>query len=737
MTALKTRSSLFSAISIAALILLFVCSCQTKKSEIPTDPHNPANIAKNMIGSGALFFDGGLSDEFKGLTAKNAQEQPNVMKALSGMSEADLLSIMTAEKISLLALPTRNKAQSGSIYHKCTNAGELDLFSVLYVDEDITLIAPTNNAYVFDNEKAFGVFSYIRSGLIGSLDKRALPAGLDAKTPGEVVIDLRFTSEEGFNKEIGRIRARGQSVAEAIDAAIKKAADRYAKWGGGLNVESIQDYLNHSRLTFTIFRERGYLGENNRGFLNQQFNIGLDGLVIALKDGTTVILTPDKSKLLREEDLTKMIELEFRNQKIANKDAWKDKETGLYKFRVVEYTEKQPNGEPVKLFRGVEYVPYSAMTKEEIDKGFRDGAEWLLSIFDPDSKMFKYTYWAVADRYQTNQYNLIRHGLATLTLIQAFELYGDERFLTAAEKAIDFIWSLTEYEGKLAMFRHPKYDPGYKLGGAGVILQAACQFNRQKRMPQWDKQMKGLAEFMMVLLEENGHYKSFYTKPGQKEDNKEITIYPGEANLALVYMFSLYGDKRYLDTVKRAVNDYYRNWFNDKKNPRGKGSLGAYIPWEMTAMGEYWKVTKEDFAAEFAYEMANWVVDNWFAVYPENVWYKDYEGAIMNTQSPYFTPPWNSGVYGEGLISVWEVAKLRGDKDMQKKLQKVVLGNARFTRNLQYRDVSSYYLPNPARARGCIPSSFHKDDCRLDFAYHCLTVDYRMIKWFEEADYKL
>jgi len=738
MTALVNgKSSLLSAVLSAVLTLIMACACQTEKSENPADPHNPAAIAKTAMGSGILYFDEAISGEFQGLATKNASSLPNVLQALNGSSESDLLKAMKADNVTLLALPTRNKSKSGSIYHKCTYAGELDLFSVIYVDEDMTLIAPTHSAYVFDPDKAFAVFSYIRASLIKSSDKHPLSDDLAAKTPGETVIDLRFTSEEGFNKEIGRIRARGSSVAEAIDAAIKKASERYAAWGGGMNVESIQEYLNHARMTLTIFRERGYLAENNRGFLNQQINIGLDGLVIALKDGNTVILTPDKSKLLREEDLTRMIELELRNQKIANKDVWKEKDTELYKFRVVEYTEKQPNGEAVKLFRGVEYVPYSAMTKEEIDRGFRDGAEWLLSIFDPASGMFKYTYWAVADRYQTNQYNLIRHGLATLTLIQAFELYGDERFLNAAQKAIEYIWTLTEYEGKLAMFRHPKYDPGYKLGGAGVILQAACQFNRHKRMTEWDRQLKGLAEFIMVLQEKNGHYKSFYTKPGQKEENKEITIYPGEANLALVYMYNLFGDKRYLETVKKAVNSYYRKWFNDKKNPRGKGSLGAYIPWEMTAMGEYWKVTKEDFAAEFAYEMANWVVDNWFAVYPDNVWYKDFEGAIMNAQSPYMTPPWNSGVYGEGLISVWEIAKLRGDKDMQKKLQKVVLGNARFTRNLQYRDVSSYYLPNPSRARGCIPSSFHKDDCRLDFAYHCLTVDFRIIKWFDEEDYKL
>ncbi len=153
-------------------------------------------------------------------------------------------------------------------------------------------------------------------------------------------------------------------------------------------------------------------------------------------------------------------------------------------------------------------------------------------------------------------------------------------------------------------------------------------------------------------------------------------------------------------------------------------------------MGEYWKLTKDDFAAEYAYEMANWIVDNWFGEYPGSVWFKDWDGAIKNSLKPYKMPPWNSGVYGEGLVSVWQIAKLRGDKKMEEKLLKVVHGNARFTRNLQYREGSSYYLPNPKAAIGCIPSSMLKDDCRLDFAYHCLTVNYRILRWFDDGDYK-
>ena len=731
-------------------VLAFSCDGQPKVEKADISALDSA-LQKRLadVKGSVILTHSGVQSEFKGLeqSSKTEAQLPEVWKLLGYAKEKTLLEQMEKEKVVAIAIPSdiaKGQVPSGSVLESLLNSGELDQFSFLSVDSKKMVFAPTAKAYRQNLARLKNVIAYTRAKLAGSAEVTPLPRAFNEVLAEECTLDLRLTGSGGFNKKIGLVRGNGKSPALALDDAIAKAKDRFEKrGGGGFTATTLDGYMGEALVTLNFHREKAPVLLSGKKLLNA-ISLGLDGLEfevpVAAKDGkksgktTTLLITPFKSKLYTPKSAEVLLQMAFEKANM-DKSAWKGAGVKIRKFRTLDLTERTPGGEVIKLFRGAEYVDPAHLNRAAVNDAFRSGAEWLLNILDEEKRMFKYEYYATKDKYRKNRYNIIRHGLATLTLIQAYELYGEERFLKGGRLAIEWVLDMLEWEGKMAYFHHPKYDRKYKLGGAGVMVQAMCEYYRLKKVPEWEKAMKGLGEFMMHMQEENGHYRSFYNKPGQKRDDKEVTIYPGEASLALVRLYVIFKDKRFLDTVGDAFK-YYSEWFNSSKSNRSKGNLGPFVPWDMSAMSEYWEVVKDDAVATYTYQMADWVIDNWYAWGDEDTYWKDYVGGFKGSKHKSNMPIWNSGVYGEGIASAYRLAALRGDTAKMEKYRKATHLTIRFIKNLQYRPGSVYYLPAPADATGAIPSSFHQDDCRLDYAYHCLTVNYRALRYFKDEDYK-
>ncbi len=728
------RSGIYSLIVILAA--LWISGCPASPG---TKFETTVKKWADAYGGGNVFTLDSFRENLKSLakSVKTEKDQAELTKALKGHDETAVLKAMAAANIKILALPRRipNPMDvSGSVIQSLLNAGTYEHFSVLYIDEATILAGPSAEAYRISDKELASVMAYTRAGLSGK-PAGSLPSSFSSALLQPGVVDLRFTDPNGYNRNLGRVRGRGKTAKAALDDAIKKAIGRYErKGGGGMTAEPFGTFLESAAVTVNFYKESGLI-DLSAGKAPNEISLGLDGLIVRIPNrDKPVFATPDRPRLLRTDNFNKYMEALLKREGLE-KDAWKKPGVTLEKFRELAFSERKPGGEVVRLWRGTEWVRVEDLTKDAVLQGFKEGADWLVSSFHEDTRMFDYEYYAVRDSVKKNRYNIIRHGLATLTMIQAYELMKDERYLKTAKLAIEWVLDLVEWEGNMAMFRHKRFDPKYKLGGAGTMLQAMCEYVRFQPVPEWEKPMKGLAEFIMNLQKENGHYRSFYTKPGQKPDDKEVTIYPGEANLALVRMYHLFKDQRYLDTVEKAFQ-YYSKWFNDTKSPKRKGNLGAFVPWDMSAMMEYYEIVKKPEVAAYAYEMADWILDNWYVFGPKQTYWKDYVGGFHGSKRKTDRPIWNSGVYGEGIASIFQLTKLAQHAEKTPKYRKAAFLTIRFVRQSQYREGSSYFLPAPGNALGCIPANFEMDDCRLDYAYHCLTVNYRALRFFDEADWK-
>ncbi len=678
-------------------------------------------------------------------------------KALKGMDEEKAYEALGKAGVGFVFIKSdqAKKAKPGSVLWKLANNGQIRAFSALLISRDEILFQRTAQAYLLDQAERTQVIANLRE-LIAGKQPTSWPDGFTDKLSQKAMVRLRLTDpEKGIQRTIGTLYADGPTVKEAVENVAKFAAGKI-KSRGQLKGQSVEDFLSGQILTLNLFRERGVFTKYDRRLMDLQFSVGVEGLTFVQKEKSTVHIPAYKAMDWKTDSAPKFMQKAAKDHDLAKKvGETKDRkgkkspkyeyayEKGLAevgKFRQVDLTEVTPKGEVLELYRQRELIPVEKMGRYELARGLKDGADWLMDNFHPQTKKFTYSYFARTGKTDTRNYNLIRHGLATLTLIQAYEIFGDEKYLEAGKLAIEFILDLVIWDKlrpKMAYFRLEKNDPTPKTGGAGVMLQAMCEYWRFKQEPGWEKVMKGLAEFIMFMNDdETGKYYSFL-KPHDKEPNKkrDVWIYPGEANLALARMYGHFKDKRYLDTIENTLK-FYPDWFRNGKSNKRKGNQAPYVPWEMSAMLEYWEHTKDQRALDFANDMAEWVVTYWQVEHLYDRYHPDFHGGYGRNQREWDIPVWNSGVYGEGVTSVWYLNKLAKVSDKQERWGKSVAAVARFIRQIQYQPGSQYWIPTPPKAQGCIPSNYFTDDCRLDFTYHCLTVNYRVLRWFTDEDYQ-
>lgn len=661
-----------------------------------------------------------------GVSPKTEEQAPATSNALRGKDEAALLAAMQKEGLLYLVLPNEDRNikswPAGSIGERLAAAGPQTLFARRYVDDGRVLYTPKVAALTPSEPEIAALFAYARATLSGA-QAPALPERFTAPAKRPLSLELRFTSQSEALPPYFR-RGEGMSVKEALDKAIAPLKQN----------PNTAERLPKALLRLNLWAETAPMALDARS-RQTQVALGVDGLILRSKgpQSREIVLTPDKARLNRANSVERLIQVALR-QLGGGKELTADN-VAIEVFRPLELAEKAPGGAVAALLRGADYLPPAAMTKEETLVSFKDAADWLLANFDREKKMYGYNYFVVRNNFDTRNYNIVRHGLATLTMLQAYEITKDRRYLETAKLATEWVLALVEWDGKLALFKHEKLDPKYKLGGAGTMLQVMTEYYRLEKIPEWEKVMKGMAEFIIAMQEENGHYRSYYTKAGEKPDNNEVTIYPGEANLALLRMYKIFKDKRYLSTVDKAFT-YYSKWFNGKKSPDSKSDLGAFVPWDMSAMLEYYELVKRDEVAAYAYSMADWVIDNWFIFGDKETYWPDYVGGIHNSKAKWDMPIWNSGVYGEGIASVFQIAELHGDKERAAKYRLATHRITRFVRQIQFNGANLALLPDPAKAKGCIPSDFFGEDCRIDYVYHCMTTAYRELAHFDEADWQ-
>lgn len=174
-----------------------------------------------------------------------------------------------------------------------------------------------------------------------------------------------------------------------------------------------------------------------------------------------------------------------------------------------------------------------------------------------DNGQFVYGYFPCFDRPIAN-YNTLRHASSTYALVEAWELTNNPLLLVAIEKAINFLLDVcikqvqTSSGIKLAFLIENGNE--IKLGGNAVCILALVKYSQVSGTRQHDQLLEALASGIVAMQDsETGRFNHVLNFPELTvKETFRIIYYDGEAAFALLRLYDLTNDERWLIVVEQA-----------------------------------------------------------------------------------------------------------------------------------------------------------------------------------------
>ena len=120
--------------------------------------------------------------------------------------------------------------------------------------------------------------------------------------------------------------------------------------------------------------------------------------------------------------------------------------------------------------------------------------------------------------------------------------------------------------------------------------------------------------------------------------------------------------------------------------------------------------------------------------------FSDMQGRFYDPVRPFFGPPHASstGVYLEGLIDAFTVAKQLGDRVRAENYRVAIVRGIRSLMQLQFKDgVDCFYIKHVGRVMGGLRTTVYDNTIRIDNVQHGLMALLKIIKRFSESDYTI
>jgi hypothetical protein len=192
-----------------------------------------------------------------------------------------------------------------------------------------------------------------------------------------------------------------------------------------------------------------------------------------------------------------------------------------------------------------------------------DGSEFLARQVSFEGR-FIYGYHPCFDR-PIGAYNTLRHASTTYAMIEAYEVTRSDILGDAIERSIE---CLTRHlishallpDGQVAAFLLEASNE-IKLGGNAVAILALAKYATVFGDDSHDELMEKLALGICFMQDrETGAFKHVLKFPSLQTQEEFRTIYyEGEAAFALMRLYDLTGDDRWLDAVERAFRHFIRS----------------------------------------------------------------------------------------------------------------------------------------------------------------------------------
>lgn len=540
-----------------------------------------------------------------------------------------------------------------------------------------------------------------------SLEGKKVDIKLDGAPSGYPVIITLFKPE---TKPCFAISPAGLSLYEAITEAtaqLKKKSCFYY----------YEKAMDDTRVKLDLAYNEKPLKTNALEKLTKKIEPGIHGLILET-GGKRFFQLPEEliyeswaqiretrilGKKLTRKQLRKLCSLAD-----AKQDCWQDKKYSISTFEIESFIETSSGGGVVDLYRGNARVSPEPLTTERILEAAKMAGDYLVRNQKEDGS-YVYIYYPEFDKEDPG-YGFVRHVGTIYGLFQLYRATGEDRYKEAAIKAFKYA---ERY------FEIPKEAPhtailNYKgesaaLGSMAIAVLALIEAPEDFLDKHYIELRERFGNALIFMQIEDGRFYSYFSQAVRKEiPKKQARYFPGEAFLALVRLYEVTKDKKWLDAAKKAANYQMAEFWR----------TGVPDNWVIQAMSRLYRIEQNPEYKRACYAMADYNWNHQWGTGLKNLPYPDYYGGYNNATPPRSTP---AASRTEAANEAFALALFANDKDKIEQYAEAVLAAVRFDMDCQYREENSYFLLKPWKALGGIKGSLIANDIRIDYCQHAIT----------------
>lgn len=183
-----------------------------------------------------------------------------------------------------------------------------------------------------------------------------------------------------------------------------------------------------------------------------------------------------------------------------------------------------------------------------------------------DNGKFRYGYFPCFNK-EVPEYNILRHASTTYSMIEAWEITRDEYLEKSIKAALKYLLAegieyLEDRNGyKRAFVIERAHDNEIKLGANAAAILAFSKYTIVFNDNQYIDVMKKLAEGIEYFQDkENGSYVHILNYPDLSiKERKRVIYYDGEATFALMRLYGIDQDERWLNIAVKAFDYFLAN----------------------------------------------------------------------------------------------------------------------------------------------------------------------------------
>jgi len=558
-----------------------------------------------------------------------------------------------------------------------------------------------NEPNALDRKSLEDIAGQVIQTLVESQSKDGRPFALP-KDQGPVYVALR----EGGIKRASAWHT-GADWHQGTIAAVQQAQSRLRQARSGA-IDTIELCLTHSYRTIDLVKDRRHITNIHRGVRGLELVYGTTHTVWSPTELIARNISFDNA-LQRFADANGLTQEQLNSPKVRKRVL------EAYQFLVAL------RGKPVvrPMFRGNILVPIEEVTQENVRLLAKGLGDWLVDQVHPDGRI-TYKYWPSRGE-ESSSNNMIRQFMASICLGRLAAFRNDSALVDLSNK--NLVYNFDKFyrrEGELGLI---EYQDKVKLGAVALAALAIVESPVRENYTPIEESLRNLVDH---LWNPNGSFRTFY-KPAGRNDNQNF--YPGEA---LLFWAKLYDKKKDPELRKKILTSfhYYRRWHLDARNRNP-----AFVPWHTQAYYILWQESRSEALRDFIFTMNDWLLamQQW-----ETTQYDDTKGRFYDPARPQYGPPHASstGVYLEGLIDAFCLAKEMGDEKRVVAYRRAIVRGLRSVMQLQFADdIDMYYISKRARVKGALRTTVYHNEIRVDNVQHNLMAIMKILEHFEPTDY--